>query len=117
VPVTLPVAGTFNWADTLNAAIQALAAANDAQKLTTIASGIVNVDFANSNTASKVVTFPAGRFSTPPIVTVAAANASIEWIASIGLISANQFTCYVFHRNTTAITQTVAVHWIAVATT
>ena len=117
MPVILPAVGSFNWADTLNAAVQALAASYDAQKLTTIASGIDTVVFSNTNTASKLVTFPAGRFSSPPVVTVADANSSINWISSIGGITANQFTCYIFRRDTTLVSQTVTFHWIAVKTT
>lgn len=116
MPVTLPAVGSFNWADSLNAAVQALSNFQDAQKLTKIASGTVVVNLVAAATANKAVTFPAGRFSATPVIVATMASGSSAYIAGIGGPTVNGFTAIGFHRDGTATTVNLTIHWIAVAT-
>jgi hypothetical protein len=117
MPVTLPTVGSLNWGDGLNAAITALSNARDAAHLTTVAMGTDTISFVAANTASKVITFPAGRFATTPVVMAIVAAGSINWIPSTGSVNANNFTLFVFRRDGTIQTTSFAVQWLAVLAT
>jgi hypothetical protein len=117
MPVTLPAVGSNNWGDMLNAAITALSNAKDAAHLTAVAMGNDSIPFSNANTGNKLISFPAGRFASPPVVMVITAAASINWIPSTGAINANNFTCYLFRRDGTLQTTTIAIQWLAVLAT
>lgn len=117
MPVTLPAVGSLNWAPALNAAINTLSAILDAQHLTAIASGSSTVAFNNVNTASTTITFPAGRFTNPPVVMVTQSASSVNWLVFTGSITANNFICYMFRRDGTNQTVTVNFQWLAVMTT
>lgn len=114
MPVTLPTVGSLNWGDTLNTAITALSAWKDASHLTAVASGNDSIPFVASNTGSKTISFPGGRFGSPPVVMVITAASSIHWIPSTGSINANNFICYLFRRDTTSQTTTIPIQWLAV---
>lgn len=117
MPVTLPAVGSSNWGDALNAAITALSNANDAQKLTAMASGSVAVSMVASDQVNQAVTFPAGRFASTPIIVATLASGSSVYIAGVGSQTVNGFTAKAFHRDGTATTVNLTINWIAVATT
>jgi len=117
MPVILPTVGSLNWGDTLNTAINALAAANDAQHMTNCAMGNDTISFVAANTASKVISFPGGRFASPPVVMAIVSAGSINWIPSTGAINANNFTLYVFRRDGTVQTTSIPIQWLAVLAT
>jgi hypothetical protein len=117
MPVTLPTVGSLNWGDALNAAITALSNARDAQHVTAGAMGNDSVVFSNQVTGSKVISFPAGRFASPPVVMAIVSAGSINWIPSTGSINANNFTLYVFRRDGTLQTGSIPIQWLAVLAT
>lgn len=114
MPVTLPAVGSLNWGDALNLAITTLSNAKDAAHLTAVASGNDSIPFVASNTGSKTISFPGGRFGSAPVVMVITSAASIHWIPSTGAINANNFTCYLFRRDGTSQTTSINIQWLAV---
>jgi hypothetical protein len=98
-----------------------LLAAGVANGLVAIAAGQVTVASAGGAVnAPQVVTFPAGRFTTPPVVTVSVYAGSNVYVAGIGspTPSTTQFTATVFRNdgaNMGAVN--VVVMWIAVQVT
>lgn len=117
MPVTLPTVGSLNWGSTLNTAITNLSAILDAQHLTAIASGSDVIPFVASNTGSKLISFPGGRFASPPVVMVTTSAASVNWLTFTGLVTANNFTCYMYRRDGTSQTASINFQWLAVMTT
>lgn len=118
MPVTVPIIGSQNWGEVLNAALLALAQANDTQKLTTIASGVVTVHLANSDSGLQAVTFPIGRFTATPVIVVSLAASSATYAAGLGSPTANGFNAIAFNRTPGAnLTVDLPVNWIAVAST
>lgn len=114
--VTLPAVGSMNWGDSLNNAVKAIDQSNDAQKLTTIASGSIVVDLNAAISGNKAVTFPAGRFSVIPMIVATAASNSASYVAGVGNPTVNGFTAVVFNRDSVSTTISITVNWIAVAT-
>lgn len=118
MPVTLPTVGSLNWGDTLNTAITALSTWRDASHLTAVAMGSDSVPFVASNTGSKLISFPGGRFGAViPVVMIAVSAGSINWIASTGSITANNFTAFMFRRDGTSQTTSINIQWLAVLAT
>jgi hypothetical protein len=76
--------------------------------------GSVKVDIAASNCASVPVAFPAGAFSTPPIVIVAVADTGQGLIVQYSKATEKGFTASVRVANGTVVTQSVIVNWSAV---
>jgi len=86
--------------------------ANDLQsKQGTGACGKTDVVASNVTNAFKTVTFPAGRFTGTPNVTVVTSNGN--WFGSVGAPSATQFNCYIRQFQNTAQSATVTCNWIA----
>ena len=117
MPVTLPTVGSLNWGDALNAAITTLSNARDAAHLTAVAMGNDSIPFVAQVTGSKVISFPASRFASPPVVMVITAAGSINWIPSTGSINANNFTCFLFRRDGVVQTTSINIQWLAVLAT
>jgi hypothetical protein len=101
----------------LNSSITNMSAVLDAMHVTAVAAGNDSIPFSNANTGSKVISYPAGRFSSPPVVMVITAASSINWIPSTGSINANNFTCYLFRRDGSLQTTTIPIQWLAVLAT
>lgn len=116
MPVTLPAVGSFNWGDIVNNAITALSLGFDTQHLLRTASGSVSVNLVAAASAVQAVTYPAGRFTSTPIVVATCASGSSAYVAGVGSMTVNGFNAIIFHRAGTATTNTLTCNWIAIAT-
>lgn len=83
-----------------------------AQRQAPSAGGTVALTAANASTVTGSVTFPAGRFTTPPAVTVCANNGG--WFGFQGTATATGTTLGVAQRDGTATSTTITAHWHAV---
>ncbi len=77
-----------------------------------VAAGSVDVTFAASNVATANITFPAGRFTVPPIVTCNPTG-GFATVARATAITANGCTLIDWTPAGNNITETHAVHWEA----
>jgi len=83
-----------------------------------VATGIVTVAVNNSNSGTGAISFPAGRFSVAPVLTLGVNNGGATWLAFFSNINAGGATCVVRHYlNTGGQTANVPVNWHAIQMT
>lgn len=86
--------------------------ANDVNnKVGVFASGTATVTVSASDSGNVIVTFPAGRFTTPPVVVVS--STTYGYYAWVDSITATQCRVLLTHVNLTSGSITAAVKWIA----
>lgn len=93
--------------------IKALAEKLDAMVPYRWAAGTVSISLSNASSGTLAVTFPAGRFTQAPIVTVTTANSHFL-IATMAGLTATGFTAGVRHIDAATTTATLTVNWVAV---
>ena len=74
--------------------------------------GTVSVPVVSANAASAAVTFPVGRFTGTPVVTVSTSGTSV-WVAMSSAASGSGFTATVRHVDGSVATATPSVNWTA----
>lgn len=93
-------------------AIKALAEAVET-RMPRLASGIVAVNISNAASGSTAVTFPVGRFTATPAVTVTPGG-STSWIGAVTGASATGVTVLAFTNSGAASTANLSVFWNAI---
>lgn len=83
-----------------------------AEAVPAIAGGTVNVALSNVAQAFTTVTFPAGRFTTTPKVTLATST-DAAYLGLAAVPSATSMRAYAKRLDGTAVTATIAVSWLA----
>ena len=92
--------------------IKAVADALEARVARATLTGNVPVPVTSATNATAAVTFPAGKFTTTPVVVVSTSGTSF-WCAFAAGQSANGFTATVRHIDATVATATPTVAWHA----
>lgn len=78
-----------------------------------MAAGSVGVPLTADVYQPKVINFPPGRFTQPPVVTTTAIQ-SMTYYSSVGGVDKDKCTIYAGHKNDVATTATVNVYWQAI---
>jgi len=81
----------------------------------TPAQGSTLITTSSAAVGSIGVTFPDGKFATPPhvFVTNVGGSGSTQFYLVAGSVTTTGFTVYAYQRDATAVTANINVHWLA----
>jgi hypothetical protein len=78
--------------------------------------GVVSVTATASTSGAASVTFPTGRFTVAPILTLTATGTTI-WVPFVSALTSTGCTVTIRHIDNTALTATISVQWAALQMT